>query len=262
MDFKGHFALDLGRCHPLGVLDDHSRYSLGLQACADERDQTVRGRLVAIFRRYGLPEAMLMDNGQPFGDSGEAYTALGIWLLRLGIRVAHGRPRHPQTQGKEERFHRTLKVELLQANHFRDLAACQSAFDAWRRRYNHERPHEALALAVPAERYRPSRRSFPEVLPAIEYDADDHVRKVDGGGFISFKNRPWRIGKGFRGLPVALRPSPVDGVFSLHFASHRIGSIDLAAEALKDCGLVDNAPLKNAPRCPQGPQPQQPNQNA
>jgi len=257
MDFKGHFPILAGRCHPLGVLDDHSRYALGLEACADEQDLTVRGRLTVMFRRHGLPEVMLMDNGPPWGDTGcEAYTGLGVWLLRLGIRVAHGRPRHPQTQGKEERFHRTLNLELLQGRSFRDIPDCQRAFDDWRPFYNQERPHQALGFATPSERYRPSERSYPEVLPAIEYGAADQVRKVNGDGFISFKSRVWRAGKAFRGLSLALRPTRDDGIWSLHFASHRVGTINLRTGDAKACGYVDNADA--LPTSPQAPPPQQP----
>ena len=113
MDFKGHFALTGGgRCHPLTVLDDHSRFALGLEACADERTETVRGHLRALFRRYGLPERILADNGSPWGsDPSHPYTSLTVWLLRLGVGVSHGRPYHPQTQGKDERFHRTVGAE-------------------------------------------------------------------------------------------------------------------------------------------------------
>ena len=106
MDFKGHVAAGTGRCHPLTVLDDHSRFALGLEACADERGATVQARLTAIFRRYGLPRRLLCDNGPPWGVPGRTtpaigWTALGVWLLRLGVRVSHGRPRHPQTQGPD-----------------------------------------------------------------------------------------------------------------------------------------------------------------
>jgi transposase InsO family protein len=242
MDFKGHFPLPAGRCHPLTVLDDHSRYAVGLAACGDEQDGTVRGRLVSVFRRYGLPLAMLMDNGSPWGDAGDQpHTVFTTWLLRLGVRVIHGRPRHPQTQGKDERFHRTLKAELLQARSFRDLAHCQGAFDSWRHLYNHHRPHDALALAVPADRYRPSPRPFPETLPPIEYGPGDVVRKVDQSGFISFKNRPWPIGKAFRGQPIAVRATSEDGVFSVHYCTHRIAVIDLRGARTAACGFVDNA---------------------
>src|SRR3984957_9079388 len=103
MDYKGHFpSLNGARCHPLTVLDDHSRFSLVLKACADQREQTVRAVLTEAFRRYGLPAAMLMDNGSPWGAAGaEPFTAFSLWLIRLGIRVTHGRPYHPQTQGKD-----------------------------------------------------------------------------------------------------------------------------------------------------------------
>jgi transposase InsO family protein len=253
MDFKGHFAIPGGRCHPLTTLDDHSRFNLVLSACGDEQGRTVRRELEMTFRHYGMPWAMLMDGGPPWSDpGGMPYTALSVWLLRLGVRVVHGRPRHPQTQGKEERFHRTLKAEVINGRSFADLADCQRAFDKWRPRYNHERPHEALDMATPAERYRPSSRCFPEVLPAIEYAPGDQTRKVDSDGFISFRNRPWRIGKAFRGELVALRPTTEDGVFSVHYCSHRIAKLDLRQAESGTCGLVDNAE-----RCPQGPQAKQ-----
>ena len=241
MDFKGHFALHSGRCHPLTVLDDHSRYNLVLAACSNEQAGTVRRQLEVAFRRYGLPLAMLMDGGPPWSDpGGDGYTGLAVWLMRLGIRVLHGRPRHPQTQGKDERFHRTLKAEVVTGSSFRDLADCQRAFDTWRPRYNHERPHEALGMAPPADRYRPSSRSFPDVLPAIEYGPGDHVRKVDGDGFISFRNRPWRLSKGFRGQPIALRPTAQDGVFAVHYCAHRVATLDLRYADHDGGGSVDN----------------------
>jgi transposase InsO family protein len=256
MDFKGHVALARGRCHPLCVLDDHSRYAVGLEACGDEQEATVRGRLTAMFRRYGLPWEMLMDNGSPWGDAGDQpHTVLTTWLLRLGIAVLHGRPYHPQTQGKEERFNRTLKAEVLAPRSLRDLVACQGAFDAWRVVYNHERPHDALGLATPGERYRPSARPFPECLPAIEYAPGDSVRKVSEIGFISFKSQRWRIGKAFRGQPVALRASAADGVFSVYFCTHRIATIDLRGGAGLACGFVDNAALPTTPQAQQ-PHPQ------
>jgi transposase InsO family protein len=253
MDFKGHFAMHAGRCHPLTALDDHSRYNLILAACGDEQGATVRGRVEEAFRRYGLPLAMLMDGGSPWSDpGGEPLTRFSVWLMRLGVRVAHGRPYHPQTQGKEERFHRTFKAEVTNGRSFRDLADCQRAFDDWRPRYNHERPHEALDMATPAERYRPSPRAFPEALPPIEYGPGDQVRKVDSDGFISFKNRPWRISKALRGEPIALRPTDEDGVYAVHYCAHRIKTVDLRTAEEGACGLVDNAA-----RCPQGPPAQQ-----
>lgn len=250
MDFKGHFALARGRCHPLTVIDDHSRYALGVQACGDEQDKTVRERLTMLFRRYGLPLVMLMDNGSPWGESGfQCFTVFTIWLMRLGIRVSHGRPYHPQTQGKDERFHRTLTAEVLKGRSFRDLGECQSAFDRWRLIYNYERPHDALELETPSTRYRPSVHAFPEELPEIAYWPGDIVRKVDSDGFISLKSRPWRIGKPFRGQIVALRHTDQDGQLDVYFCAHPIGAIDLRRIG---CGFVDIAQAM-----PTTPQPHQ-----
>ena len=229
MDFKGHFRLgNHERCHPLTVLDDHSRYSLCLQACRNEQTATVKEQLTAAFRRYGLPERMLMDNGSPWGnDLVHRFTPLTVWLLRLGIAVSHGRPYHPQTQGKEERFHRTLNVEVLANRLFSDFERIQFRFDEWRHCYNHVRPHESLDMKVPASRYEPSPRSFPEHLPLIEYSSIDQVRKVQDGGRISFRRRQFRVGKAFCGYAVALRPSTTDGVYDVYFATHRIARVDL-----------------------------------
>jgi transposase InsO family protein len=239
MDFKGHFATGSGRCYPLTVLDDHSRYSLGVEACGNQEDRTARDQLTAVFERYGLPERMLMDNGPPWGDSGGGpFTSFTVWLLRLGVPVSHGRPYHPQTQGKDERFHRTLKAEVLRGRHFADLTDCQRAFDDWRPRYNHERPHQAIDMATPAERYQPSSRPFPARLPPVEYGPGDLLRKADKNGDVWFKNHLVRLGNPFRGEFVAVRPTAKDGVFSIHFCAHHIGTIDLTA-APSVCGRVD-----------------------
>jgi len=228
MDFKGHFAHGGGRCHPLTVLDDHSRYAVCLSACGDEVTQTVRERLIATFRRHGLPERMNMDNGSPWGDGpGRRYTLLTVWLLRLGVGVSHSRPYHPQTNGKDERFHRTLKRDVLHGLHYPDLSACQRAFDAFREVYNVERPHEALGLAVPASRYQPSLRDYPEVLTPIEYDPTDHVRRVQKGGWITFRGRHIHLSKAFAGQSVALRPTTTDGIWDVNFIAHRVAQIDL-----------------------------------
>jgi transposase InsO family protein len=228
MDFKGHFAMSQGRCHPLTVLDDHSRFSLGLEACANERTETVKECLSEIFRRYGLPERMLMDNGSPWGDTPEnRYTPFGVWLLRLGVTISHGKPYHPQTQGKDERFHRTLKAEVLRYERFADLAGCQRRFDEWRHVYNHERPHEALGMAVPTSRYQVSPRPFPVVLPPIEYGPGDWVRKVGDKGQISFRGQVYTVPKAFKGYPVALRPTDTDGEMDVVFCAHTITRIEL-----------------------------------
>lgn len=228
MDFKGHVAMEQGRCHPLTVLDDHSRYSLCLDACGNEQTETVQDRLTRAFRRYGLPFRMLMDNGSPWGDDGtHPYTPLTVWLLLLDISISHGRPYHPQTQGKDERFHRTLKDEVLTHNTFRDLQHCQHHFDAWREIYNHQRPHEALGLEVPASRYQVSPRTFPEQIPKIVYAPDVIVRKASDHGLVYYKGRTYRLPKAFKGYPIGLRHTVQDGVMDVLFARHHILTLDL-----------------------------------
>jgi transposase InsO family protein len=229
MDFKGHFALAQGRCHPLTVLDDHSRYALEIGACGNEQGETVRARLEAVFKRYGLPRRILADNGSPWGTSGsgQKHTPLTVWLLDLEISVGHGRAYHPQTQGKDERFHRTLKAEVLDGRRLDTLSQAQQAFDQWREIYNAKRPHEALRMATPSTRYRMSSRGWPAVIEPPAYEPQTIVRKVLQGGWISFKGREINCPKAFAGRRLALRPTNTDGVFDLCYRSHLLQQVDL-----------------------------------
>lgn len=231
MDFKGDFAVaNGGRCYPLTVLDDHSRYAIGLRACGNQRSKTVHTALTDLFGRYGLPRAMLMDRGTPWAVShvaGGGYTRLTVWLMRLEVRVVRGRPYHPQTQGKDERFHRTLKNELLRERWFEDLADAQRHFDPWRQMYNTERPHEALGDQPPASRYRPSQRSLPSVLPEVDYPSGDAVRKVSQVGQVHFQGRVFKISEAFRGERVGIRTTTTDGLYEVYFAGYPVGKIDL-----------------------------------
>jgi len=230
MDFKGRFALpDRRWCHPLTMIDDHSRYALCLQACSNEQGDTVRGHLERTFQRYGLPDALLVDNGSPWGDGpGQSWTRLGVWLLKLGVDVLHSRPYHPQTRGKNERFHRTLKAEVLAMELLRTFAEVQAAFDRWRSIYNHKRPHQALDLEVPASRYSPSSRSMPSALPEPEYQAADVVRTFGTTkSYISFKGKPRRVPQAFQGERVAVRPLASDGHYGVFFGARQIASFDL-----------------------------------
>ena len=227
MDFKGHFPAGNGRCHPLTVLDDHSRFLLVLEALPGERGAPVMESLTVAFRRYGLPQAMITDNGSPWNHPGSsALTKLEIWLLRLGIDVKKSGERHPQTLGKDERLHRSLKAEVIQGRSFRDLYECQDAFERWRYVYNHERPHEALGMRVPANRYRISPRDFPENLPEIEYSANDFVRQVQMRGYFHFGGKQYWVGRSLHGLPVAVRPTVCDGVFDVYFCRKKIAEIN------------------------------------
>jgi transposase InsO family protein len=227
VDFKGCFPLRVGRCHPLCALDDHSRYNVVLAACSDQKEQTAQTQLIQAFRRLGLPDGILWDNGSPWGSTGSEYTALDVWLLRLGVRVHHGRPYHPQTQGKEERFHRTLQAEVLARGGWSDCAHVQRAFDEWRPVYNTERPHEALAMEVPASRYQSSQRNYPEELPPMEYACGVAVRRGDQQGWISYRGQLWRIGRAFAGQELGVRATARDGIYEVLFLTQVIKELDL-----------------------------------
>lgn len=232
MDFKGHFGTADGRrCHPLTVLDDHSRYAVGLEACADEQHMTVWERLTLIFERYGLPRRVLCDNGPPWGVpdpgvSGIGLTRLGVWLIRLGVDVTHGRPLHPQTQGKDERFHRTLLADVIRRRIIRDNADAQEQFNDYRCVYNQQRPHEALELATPSSRYEPSPRSMPKHLPRIDY-AEREVRKVQSDGRMNFRGHEFRLSHALCGQPVALRATETEGRWEIRFCHVHLATLEL-----------------------------------
>lgn len=231
MDFKGTISVGAGRCDPLTVLDDHSRYNLILAAQPSTRTATVKTALTHAFRHYGLPARMNMDNGAPWGSprgDSRGLSELTVWLVRLGIRVSFSTPAHPQTNGKEERFHRSLKAEVVNGRAFTDVAELQRAFDTWRDIYNTVRPHQGIGMVTPGQRYQPSPRAFPEALPAIEYSPHDTIVTVQSNGVVRFKGQTLKVSNALRGHPIALRPNEMqDGVYDLYFAHHRLTQIDL-----------------------------------
>lgn len=234
MDFKGHVPLGDGRrLHPLAALDDHSRFCVTLEACPNEQRGSVQASLERAFRRYGLPGALYMDNGSPWGTAGRAerWTRFDVWLLKLGVRVIHGRPYHPQGRGKIERFHRTLKSEALSARPLADLHQARRRLRRWRHTYNFERPHEQLGMRTPAEAYTPSSRPFPSRMPEIEYDEGEIVRKVSNvQPEIWFHNRTFRVPKAFLGEHLAIRPTQTEGCYQVCFGAVVIQNIDLKNE--------------------------------
>jgi len=212
MDFKGWFETGSGRCDPFDVLDDHSRFNLHLDAYGNQQEVTVKRCLSSVFGEYGMPVKILCDNGSPWANTqaGFRWTGLGVWLVDLGVSLSHARIRHPQTIGKDERFHRTLELEVISTrDYWDDHAQVQEAFDRWRPIYNHERPHDALDGDVPADRYRPSTRSMPDRIEPVEYPDHFHVRKVSKQSQISFQNRRIRIGTAFL-MDTTIRSSPAD----------------------------------------------------
>jgi transposase InsO family protein len=211
LDFKG---LELSHAfRPLSILDDASRYCIALMAVARPRgrsvgqtaDELLWEKLWSAFACYGLPEAILCDNGDGFnGNAGVGLTPFEMRLARLGIRVLHGRAYHPQTQGKIERFHRTLEAEwphLLRV----PFEQAPDALEEVRQSYNWLRPHEALGQRKPGSLYTPSARARPDNLPPAGIAANAVTRKVDGDGFISFRGNSYRMGRGLCGERVEIR---------------------------------------------------------
>src|ERR1700734_3278073 len=231
MDFKGHFAtLGEGRCHPLTVLDDHSRFNVVLQACAFEDTATVKAHLERAFATYGLPRQINTDNGAPWGASRQLgqLTELAIWLIRLGIRGSYSRPYHPQTNGKDERFHRSLNAEALDGRSFATQDEVQAEFERWRELYNHKRPHEGIGLSTPIKRYRPSARAFPDTLPTPEYGPDDEVLRVGWNGKLVFRGLKLKVSNALQLMDVAARQNPEKAdTFDFYFGHHRFMKLDL-----------------------------------
>lgn len=230
MDFKGHFAMeDKRRCHPLDILDDHSRYLLCLEACLGEDRVTVKEILESVFKHYGMPDRINVDNGSPWGNSraNTRFTDLSLWLVKHGIKVSYSRPHHPQTNGKIERLHRTLKQEVITNQYYKDLLDVQSSFDRWRHTYNHERPHEALDMQPPITRYEPSYRSYKEKIEEYEYDKEYKLYKVDKKGRIFINRKEIYTSSPLAGEVLGVIPTEEDGIFNLFFRHQMIMKVDL-----------------------------------
>jgi transposase InsO family protein len=227
MDFKGDFGMLNGqRCYPLTILDDHSRFSLCLNANNGTNYTEFKPVFARVLEEYGLPDTILCDNGKPWGDSQGGITSFEVWMMQLGVLPIHGRPLHPQTQGKDERFHRTLKRELLSVRPIRDQQDAQSAFDRWRHEYNCERPHEALKLDVPAKHYRPSKHKFDGTVNTVEYDKGARLRKVNYKGYLSIQKHRYYLSEALIGEYIELVDVDED-LISLHYGAFEIAKIDV-----------------------------------
>lgn len=230
MDFKGYSTLSDGsRLHPLTIVDDHSRFSPCLKALGSETGEEVKAALVHVFRVHGLPVRLFTDNGNPWGGSqGNEWTKFRVWLLKVGVELIRSRPYHPQSRGKNERFHRSLAAEVMSLRPLATRADAQQAFDRWREIYNHQRPHAALAHRVPASRYRVSHRPFPHKLAEPDYEEGTITRQVSTTkSYVAFRGRYWKVPDAFQGERLAIRPLQQDGQFGVYFASHHIATIDL-----------------------------------
>jgi putative transposase len=225
-DFKGQFVTgDRCWCYPLTVMDHSSRYLLGCRALPGTRGAETRTSFERLFRRYGLPERLRTDNGVPFASLASAgLSRLSIWWIRLGIVPERIKPGQPQQNGRHERMHRTLKRAAAQPP-ASNARAQQRRFDVFRRYYNAERPHEALAQRTPASIYTPSPRPYPERLPEMIYPSYMHAHRVCDSGLIYWN--AWRIYVGYllAGEHVGIEPVG-DGLWNVHFGPIRLGGFD------------------------------------
>lgn len=245
-DYKGHFALkDNTRCHPLNIIDDYSRFNLCCEAQYTESFAEIQPVMIRIFQEFGLPFSLLCDNGNPWGTpQSTGYTKFEVWLMELGILTIHCRIRHPQTQGKEESFNRSLTRECLAYHEFEDMNAAQLGFNEYRNFYNHHRPHHALDLDVPAKRYQPSERKMPTRIEEWEYGQGYQLCKVRSHGFFNYNGQGYFLSEGFADKTIAVRESSLPGQISLFFRQFRIGRIDVEKRVytLKRTYLIDGDP--------------------
>jgi len=229
-DFKGHFAMrGAKRCHPLTILDDHSRYCVCIDAKENERHEGAVESFTRAFQRYGMPETLLCDNGNPWGTAQSVgYTRFEVWLMELGILTKHGRPRHPQTQGKDERFNGTLYRECIRAHEYDDISHAQSGFDEYRLFYNHERPHHALNLGTPSERFRVSEREMPRRIDEWEYSAGVGVTRVKSSGYLTFQGQGYFLSEAFGGKRLGLLESgDENGLFYVLYRQFCIAKLNI-----------------------------------
>ena len=223
IDFKGWFRTGDGRrCEPLTVRDLFSRYVLWVALLPNQSDTAVRRSLAQVFRRYGLPKVIRVDNGAPFGGKGAlGLSRLSVWWLRLGIAVEFVRPAHPEDNGAHEQMHRVFRADVA-APPAPSVAAQKRRIRAWIGCYNHERPHEALGQRVPAQMYWPSNRPMPEQLPKVKYPCAWETRRVRNRGHIKWQGRERFVGRAFVGQVVGLN-KVAEGIHEVYLDPHLIG---------------------------------------
>jgi transposase InsO family protein len=225
-DFKGWFRTADGvRCDPLTITDGYSRFLLRCQAMSATTAEAVRRVFEAAFREYGVPEAIRTDNGPPFAGVGVAgLSRLSVWWVRLGVALQRIEPGKPQQNGRHERMHLTLKQETASppAASRRRQQAC---FDAFRREFNEQRPHEALGMNAPARFYEPSVRQFPERLGELEYPLGYRLRKVAERGQFRWNSAKVMVGRALEGEVVGLEA--LDGRYwRVWFGPVALGTFD------------------------------------
>ena len=230
-DFKGDILMaDGNRCYPLTILDDHSRFALLIEPKSSQKG--VLQNFIQIFRVYGLPQSILTDNGPTFAGFKNGYTQFERALMDQDILPIHGQFFHPQTQGKIERFHRSMKNEVFQFRHLLNLADAAEVLEQWKTIYNCERPHEALGDRCPAQVYTPSQRLYLEKIPVFEYSSQYHLIKINNWGFLQFAAYQIYISETFRDTHVQLVPNESENSVLVCYRNFVIAKIDVTTGEL------------------------------
>lgn len=231
-DFKGEFRMADGNyCFPLDILDDHSRFLICIKPNLSTGNVVIP-TFIEAFRTFGMPDSILSDNGAQFAGFKKGYTQFEKWLMDLDILPIHGRIKHPQTQGKIERFHRTLKSELLKRHSIADIEDAERQFQCWREKYNHMRPHEALGMRCPGEVYDPSGRKYPEEISPYEYGGQYHVIKVNSWGYVRFDKWQIYLSETMIGQNIEFRPSSDGETFAACYRNYKIAEFDTSTGQL------------------------------
>lgn len=225
-DFKGQFLVANGReCFPLTISDQATRFLLRCTGLLHPRFELAQPPFEATLRAHGLPRRIRSDNGSPFASTGfSGLTRLSAWWVKLGIEVERSRPGCPQDNGRLERLHRTLKAETTRPP-AATMAAQQRVFDAFRTRYNEERPHEALGQQTPASLYTPSPRPFPSRMPLPQYPGHMAVRRLAGNGVARWRGFQLPISQSLGSETIAF-DEVGDGLFAIHFYRMVLGEFD------------------------------------
>lgn len=225
-DFKGDLLMGNGkRCYPLTILDDHSRYAILIEPKPDKKD--VQSSFIRIFRDFGLPESILTDNGATFAGLKGGHTQFERMLMDQDVLPIHGRIYHPQTQGKIERFHRSLKNEVLFLRDIQNLDEAEQAFKKWQQIYNFERPHSAIGNKCPADIYSISPRQFQDSVPEYDYNPEYHVYRINNWGFLRFATYQIFISETFRDTHIQLIPVESEDCALVCYRNFIIAKIDV-----------------------------------
>lgn len=225
-DYKGEFMLGNRRyCFPLTVTDFASRYVLACEALTTTQETFAFIVFERTFQEFGLPGAIRTDNGVPFASPNALYrlSKLAVWWLRLGIRIERIAPGHPQQNGRHERMHRTLKAETTKPA-AANLLQQQARFDDFITRYNHERPHQALDMQVPATRYRRSSQPY-RGLEDLTYPFHDATVMVTQCGRICWKGHKINLSHVFAGQSVGVTQVG-DRLWLVTFMHYDLGYFD------------------------------------